>query len=336
MLVPYLTLAFLLLTGCVSNESKLNSFASPTTNTDKLTFEDNLEILETVTYLAVLTPVNSAIAGNAYGSFTFHKDHDFIVANVRLNESSPIVTQIQKVHTGNACPTEADDLNGDGYIDVVESAEVTGNVIIPLDGDISSQYSLLGSYPISDAWGAYVYSKTASFSEFYKDLFDIDINPEDEVIKLTSPLGLVGKTVLIYGMKENLEIPSTVATNNDLLPHETLPIACGIITLVTDVPGTFEPDDITLGRVPGPRPQPGTTPRPGSNSQPGTNPRPGSTSQPGANPHTGSPHGPHSPGTTDPSNPDLPPSEYPDPWTPVPDSGDECTGDIGKNCSNEY
>jgi hypothetical protein len=313
MLVSNLVLVLLILlifSGC--EDGSRNGSQPPRSGMDSL--EDpgnNLEKMDTVTYMAVLNPVNTAVAGEAYGSFTFHKDQDFIVANVWLNNSAPIVTQTQKVHLGTACPTEADDINFDGYIDVEEAGKVSGNVIIPLDGDISNQYSLLGMYPISDAWGAYVYSRTGSFSEFYQDLYDFDVNPDDEVVKMTGPLDLAGKTVLIYGMEEHVEMPETVATSNGLTPNQSLPIACGVITLVTEIPGTFEPDDITIGHVPAPIPQPT---RPGSfNPGPGSrNPRPGSY-----NPRPGRPNRPTRPGTNHPSNPNA---------------DRECRGDVGKEC----
>lgn len=314
MLLSRLSLVLLLIiSGCKGGDG--GGTNPPVVGIDKLgMYEDNLEKLDTVTYMAVLKPLNSAVAGDAYGSFTFHKDKDFIVADVRLNDSAPIVTQTQKVHLGNTCPTDADDTNGDGYIDVLEAEQVSGKVIIPLDGDISSQYGLLGMYPISDSWGAYVYSQTGSFTQFYQDLFDVDVNPDDEVVKLTSPLGLIGKTVLIYGMEEHVEMPESVASSNGLSPNLSLPIACGVITLVTQVPGTFEPDDITLGHVPAPTPtRPGSfNPRPGSsNPRPGTyNPRPGRPNRPNR---------PTRPGTTRPSNPN---------------DGRECTGEIGKECEN--
>lgn len=296
MFISRLSLVFLLIIGgCKSGGG--SGPTPPNVAVDKLEFEDNLEKLTTVTYMAELKPVNTAVAGEAYGSFTFHKDHDLIVADIRLNDSAPIATQIQKVHLGNACPTEADDTNNDGYIDVLESGQVTGQVIIPLDGDLSSQYGLLGKYPITDAWGSYVYSQTSSFSLFYKDLLEPDINPEDEVVKINSPLGLTGKTVVIYGMEEDVEMPETVATNNDLTPKQTLPIACGVITLVTDVPGTFEPDDITVGHVPAPQVQPRRPSRAGS--LPGS--RPGSH-----------PENPRRPGS--------------------PNDGSECSGTLGKAC----
>jgi hypothetical protein len=306
MLLSRLPLVLLLIiSSCQKSEFHHSGKALPNTGIDKLQLEDNLERLEKVTYLAVLTSVNGAVAGEAYGSFTFHKDQDFIVADMRLNDSGAVATQIQKVHLGKACPTEADDTNQDGYIDVIESGDVTGKVIIPLDNDISSQYGLLGSYPITDAWGSYVYSKTASFSQFYQDLFAEDLNPEDEVVKLTSPLGLIGKTVVVYGMEENFDLPETVATNNNLPAYQTLPIACGVITLVTDIPGTFEPDDITIGHVPAP-----PTPRvPGRNG-------------PGNGPSSGN-------GTNSPNpEPNFPDDEPSDPY-----EGRECSGTSGKDCS---
>jgi hypothetical protein len=242
---------------------------------------DNLEQLETVTYLAVLKPLNKKVAGETIGSFTFHKDKDFVVADLRVLGSAPNIIHAQNVHLGNACPDETADINQDGVVDVLEAEQITGNIVLPLDGDINSQYSLLGMFPIADNWGAYVYSQTASFRRFADDLKDEDEDLTDEVVKLgSSPVNLEGKVVMIQGVADDVILAELVATNGGLSANQTLPIACGVITKVTEIPGSFEPDDMPVGTT-----RSGNEP---SRTQPGnTNPtRPG-----GYHPGNGSSNG---------------------------------------------
>ena len=231
-------------------------------------YAEDLEKEETITYLAEFKPVNSLFAGEVSGSFTFHKKGDLIVANVRVSNSSANLTHLQKVLAGTSCPSETSDLNLDGFVDVLEAEVVSGKVIIPLDMDINDQYSLLGAYPISDAWGSYVYSKTASFLKFMEDLRLPDINPDDNVIKPDLPLGLSGKVIMLYGIPDEIVLPETVSTNDWLSSNQTLPIACGVIQKVLKIPGEFEPDDVIIGTIPRDNRNPIPAPRrPGPRNQ---------------------------------------------------------------------
>lgn len=232
--------------------------------------EDDMEKMASVTYLAILKPINENVAGRISGSFTFHKDLDFIVSDIRVIGSAPSVIHGQNVYLGSSCPSQGADINEDGIIDILEAQTSTGKIILPLDADINNQYSLLAMYPFSDEWGAYFFSQIASFQKFFDDLKAEDENPTDEIVKLSSPtFGLEGKVVMIHGMADEVLLPESVATNEGLTAQQTIPVACGVITRVTIVPGSFEPDDVTIGTIDNGHSNPSN--RPGNGSRPSTN-----------------------------------------------------------------
>ena len=236
-------------TACGRNESSGQKNYNISTEKLGITQED-VARQGNVTYLAVLNSLNSKVAGNVSGSFTFHKENDFVVMDVRVSGSAPNIIHSQNVHVGTFCPTIEADTNQDGIVDLIEARQSVGGVIIPLDADINNQYSLLGMFPIADNWGAYIYSQTASFERLLEDLKSEDENVNDDVLKLGDlPLTLIGKAIMINGIADDVILAESVSTAGGLTANQSLPVACGIITKVVSIPGTFEPDDITIGSV---------------------------------------------------------------------------------------
>ncbi|HXH30653.1 MAG TPA: hypothetical protein VNJ01_07555 [Bacteriovoracaceae bacterium] len=202
-------------------------------------------------YLAELKPLNVLKAGTSQGAFTFARWGNEIVGDVRLSGGHPSILHAQSVHIGTACPTEADDLNKDGVIDFKEGTKVFGKILIPLDGDLSSQRMDSGIFPLADEYGSYLYSETAIFEQFITDLKEEDLNPEDNLVNLfkDEKFNLVGKVVVILGVAETTELPVTVGSDERLANFQTLPVACGIITKVEKTPGEVD-DDVTEFEVP--------------------------------------------------------------------------------------
>ena len=199
-------------------------------------------------YIAVLNPLNKQASGNPTGAFTFARDFDEITADVRLTGGPASIAYAQYVHVGKACPTEADDLNRDGFIDYQESLKVTGPILIPLDGDISSQRMEAGLFNAADDYGSFLYYESASFDKFLADLKEEDINLEDDMVNLPrdSVFNLVGRVVVIQGVPESANLPATVASRRGLANFQTLPIACGVITKITKVPGEVDDDETDI------------------------------------------------------------------------------------------
>lgn len=181
-------------------------------------------------YLAKFHTLNPQINGIIAGSATIHITPEHIKAFVRLFAGSPRAWHMQHVFIGDRCPDIRDDLNLDGFIDIQEAYKVVGNIIIPLDGDISSQKSELYTFPVANESGSYSYDKEAKFKHFIKDLKKADKNENDNIIKLDpyEELNLEGKVVIIQGVASDVVIPETVASYGSRKTFQTLPVACGV------------------------------------------------------------------------------------------------------------
>lgn len=203
-------------------------------------------------YLAKFNTLNPHINGIIGGSATIYIDshntgsdynHSFyspfngndsnqgrIKAFVRLFAGSPKAWHMQHVFVGNRCPDLRDDLNFDGFIDIQETYKVVGNIIIPLDGDISSQKSDLYVFPVANESGSYTYTKEAGFEDFMWDLQAKDRILNDNIIKLgrNEDLNLEGKVVIIQGVASDVVFPETVASYGSRKIFQTFPVACGV------------------------------------------------------------------------------------------------------------
>ena len=183
-------------------------------------------------YMARFNTLNSQLNGTISGSATLYFKDDVFKSYVRFFAGYPDTWHMQNIFTGNRCPTVEDDLNQDGHIDIVEAYQVLGKIIIPLDGDINSQAGGNNIFPLGDAWGSYSYEKEANEKSFLRDLKSSDPNPDDNIVKLgrDEKLNLNGRAVLIQGISAQTILPESVATTAGRPIHQTLPIACGILS----------------------------------------------------------------------------------------------------------
>lgn len=196
------------------------------------------------TYQALLIPINTSLSKKINGSLTLVREKNDFIADVRLSAGPASILHVQNIHIGKRCPTEADDLNMDGYIDAVEGAEVYKEIIVPLDEDLNSQRMGGGTFPLADEYGYYFYSQIANFEKLLADLRDEDINPQDDYVKLASEenFHLVGNVVIITGVPKDTALPETVMGRGRLTNFQALPVACGVIQKLTTVPGRIDND----------------------------------------------------------------------------------------------
>jgi hypothetical protein len=204
------------------------------------------------TYQAVFAPLNTNVSGHLNGSLTIVKEKNDFIADVRFSEGPASTLHTQTIHVGNRCPTLADDLNADGWIDGEELAQVVKEILIPLDDDISSQRMGLGTYPAADEFGYYFWSRATTLDKLMEDLHEEDINLTDDYVKLgnVKSLSMLGKVVVISGVPTTTPLPETVIGRGRMTPHQALPVACGVIRKLESVPGVID-TDITSIPVPG-------------------------------------------------------------------------------------
>jgi hypothetical protein len=122
------------------------------------------------------------------------------------------VTHPQHLHRKSACPTMADDTNGDGFVDVVEALGTAGGVIVPLDPDLP-YLAEQTNFPAPDAAGTLSFSATTTIDEL-----ETAINKD---------LAFDVRTVMLHGVDPGFPFPSTVQGIDGVPPHRNIPLACG-------------------------------------------------------------------------------------------------------------
>lgn len=204
------------------------------------------------TYVATITTLNNGVGGPISGNVSISKEGGRLIAYARFNGGAPHTVHQQRVHVGTSCPTAANDTNGDGYVDAVEGFAHVGKILFPLDADISSQERGSSIWPAGDMYGYYHWERATSYERFISDLREPDLNEENEFAKLgeNGDLNLDGRVVIIHGAPETANLPDSVATRGRLRNFQTIPVACGIIKKIDEVPGEIE-DDPSLGPAEG-------------------------------------------------------------------------------------
>jgi hypothetical protein len=181
----------------------------------------------TETATATLTAMNGE---NASGTATFSLTGDEFIARTVITGADSNIVHRQHVHAAGACPTAAADTNSDGFIDVLEGLPSYGGILVPLDGDVSTQAGGSTTFPTADDAGAYIYADTVSFTTLLNDLTAADPDPNDALVKLTTlDLNIDSRTVVIHGVSDTTTLPATVATLPGLTPQQSLPVACGTV-----------------------------------------------------------------------------------------------------------
>ena len=182
-------------------------------------------------YSVHFSALNTSVSGLTQAEAKMHLFGDQFSVTLEVKDTAPLTVHQQNLYYASECPSEKDDLNDDGFIDSRELSKLVGQVLIPLDDNISNQDEGLQLYPHSDAFGSYLYTKEDSFFRMISDLFSPDMNLKDNIRKLSSgqPFVLVGKVVVLFGIQEDLYLPGSVQSVDDESERSSLPIACGVI-----------------------------------------------------------------------------------------------------------
>lgn len=164
-------------------------------------------------YRAEFRTLNKKWAGAVRGySILWARSNQFY-ARVSITNRAKHVSHLQYIHEGPRCPDKSSDINQDGVIDLNEVMLASGKILIPLDGNLSSQAEGAGGFPVSDEDGSYLYYKASSFRYLMADLRKMDPNRNDQMMKLTSngELRLHERTLIIYGNQDSPYLPIACA-----------------------------------------------------------------------------------------------------------------------------
>lgn len=208
---------FLLLVSCGKNNSKTAVVAQ----------------MQEASPDGIFAVTTTSLNSSAHRSSSLVKithDGDNLQGKVRL-ESSEDGIHLQHILTGSRCPTLADDLNRDGFVDVEETLKVSGDILIPLDDDLSRQNPGKDLFPMNE----YLYTQNTSFSLLLSDLLSEDEIINDKFVKLASSsrLELSGRPVVIFGVGAGFALPGSVKSFGLWSKQESLPIACGVLQRIS-------------------------------------------------------------------------------------------------------
>lgn len=158
-------------------------------------------------FTAEIGPLNDGDeVETASGTATFSVEGDTFTVTVDASGLAPDVAHAQHIHLMGACPTMDADGNDDGFVDLAEGLPSYGDVMLPLDDDLSNADA--DTYPTADAEGNLTYEQTASISEL-------------ETL-LGESVDLGSRSYVIHGVGTDVTLPSG-------LDAATLPVGCGAI-----------------------------------------------------------------------------------------------------------
>jgi hypothetical protein len=183
-------------------------------------------------FKAELSALNSNVTGlDAVGKATFAISGDELTIHVTAQGVPPSIVHLQHFHGFSEgemdarCPTTADDANGDGIIDLIETEPLAGTTMVPFHDDPVGMEIVRDTYPSAGADAAYSYEIKVSLAVL-QDSFASKFEGQQ--------LDLDRRVVFLHGVPESTDLPASVASLGDIPAQVTLPIACGEIAKAGD------------------------------------------------------------------------------------------------------
>jgi hypothetical protein len=187
--------------------------------------EDGSIDVTTLLFRAPLDPVNLRF-GTVTGTVEIRVVGNQLTVQLTASGLADML-HVQFIQAGNACPTMASDTNGDLVVDGPEALAASGLVLLPLDGDLTSQTLDTATSPVGTA---IAYTQIVFLSAVNTAVHG---TPSSEFVT-TIPAGQEfnpdGLAVLVYGVADPLLI--TVGTIFDLTSNQSVPVACGVLESV--------------------------------------------------------------------------------------------------------
>jgi len=216
-LMSLMLITFLISCGKDSGSSGNNDSAGVTN------FIEKEEPMKEGEYVAFLRTINSSVNGYIpFGRAELSLKEDELKVTTYIDDDQRVV-HMQRIHTGKRCPTLQDDLNKDGYIDIIEAEKALGEVIFALDDDLSSRQAGEDKYPMGKS---FTYTRSASWSGILEDLKQ---DYRAGYLKLEGDLTLENKVILIHGTAKTNLVPDSLQTIEGMEPHLSVPVVCGVI-----------------------------------------------------------------------------------------------------------
>ena len=137
------------------------------------------------------------------------------------------------IWSDRGCPTRAADANDDGIVDIAEGRIAYGNILLPLDGDITTQNMEPVTFPFGTAP---IYGSSAVLIDVLDavDGPDTDENDFFVSLELGEDLALDTRTIVVHGVSANTLVARPLAAGmQGLNLPSTVPILCGTLQLIS-------------------------------------------------------------------------------------------------------
>lgn len=178
-------------------------------------------------YQADIISLNATKIGSGpHGTATFIEDNDQLTITIEMFDTPANIEHWEHFHgfpdgKDATIATAAQDVNGDGFVDLMETEAVSGTTMVPFDDAPEKMDIPHDRYPIADVDGHFAYTKVVPLSTLQAN-FEKAFGSKD--------LQLDKRVIYIHGVPEQLELPESVAGMvGHFDAHVTLPIAVGKI-----------------------------------------------------------------------------------------------------------
>ncbi len=177
-------------------------------------------------FRADLMPLNASVGGGAKGTVTLTINGDKLTIDADVTELTPPGKHMIHIHgftvgdKAATCASAAQDKNGDGIIDLIETEPVSGTTLIPFHDQPASLKIPSDKYPVANASGEFTYRETVSLKKLnaaLKKKFGINGVQLDK------------RVIYVHGVPDSSPLPSTVGSLPGVPAKMTLPVACGVI-----------------------------------------------------------------------------------------------------------
>lgn len=175
------------------------------------------------TYTGTIDPVNGAeTRQNPIGDVRISREGDTYTISLTVDGLSPgmHLAHIHGFPGGDpqeaTCAGPAADANGDDFVDLIETRDLSGVTMIPLTDDPASLSLQSESYPAASDAGEVRFETTVEASALEEAL----------QAEFSTPPALERRVVYIHGVPEDLPLPDSVRSLEDVPARVTLPVAC--------------------------------------------------------------------------------------------------------------
>lgn len=177
-----------------------------------------------VQYVAELRPMNMQLGGGGSGTATLTVDGKELVISVNASGLTPGM-RLMHYHgfvdgRDATCAGPAQDQNGDGVVDLLETEPVSGVTLVPFHENPAILEIESETYPVADERGALTYAKRVPIAQLEGAL-----SQKHGIERLA----LDKRVVYLHGVAEGAPVPPTTKSLAGVPARVTVPVACGVL-----------------------------------------------------------------------------------------------------------